>query len=248
VGEPLFRFDAVGLRVDEVVVLSNVTAVIPDDGVTVLAGPSGAGKSTVLRLCNRLAVPTSGSVLFRGDDVADLDPLHLRRRVGMVFQRPTLFAGSVRDNLRVALPDGDDATFADALARAGLGAEFLGRTGDDLSGGEAQRACLARTLVTRPEVLLMDEPTSALDPANTRRLEGLARDLAADGVAVLWVSHDLEQVDRVADRTIVLVAGRMASAAEAEAFLEDTYGEAASAGRGSRRSPSPGGAGMGGAP
>ncbi len=73
----------------------------------------------------------------------------------------------------------------------------------------------------------MDEPTSALDPANTRRLEGLARDLANDGVAVVWVSHDLEQVGRIADQTIVLTAGRVASDIEAAAFLEDTYGEAA---------------------
>ncbi len=113
--EPLFRFDAVGLRIDDVVVLAHVTATIPDRGVTVLAGPSGAGKSTVLRLCNRLAVPTEGTVSFRGSDIAGLDPLTLRRRVGMVFQRPTLFAGTVRDNLLVARPEGDEQVFVAAL-------------------------------------------------------------------------------------------------------------------------------------
>jgi ABC-type transport system involved in cytochrome c biogenesis ATPase subunit len=138
-----------------------------------------------------LEVPTEGTVRFRGDDLAALDPLALRRRVGMVFQRPTLFPGTVADNLAVAEPAiGEDAA-ADALHRAGLDRSFLTRTADDLSGGEAQRACLARTLVTEPEVLLMDEPTSALDADSTHVLEHVSGvDLADGGVPVLWVTHD----------------------------------------------------------
>jgi putative ABC transport system ATP-binding protein len=178
--------------------------------VTVVAGPSGAGKSTLLRLCNRLEVPTTGCVRFRGDDVATLDPLRLRRRVGMVFQRPTPFAGTVRDNLVVAEPELSDETAADALERAELDLSFLDRPGHELSGGEAQRLCLARTLVTGPEVLLMDEPTSALDPRATRALERLARALADDDVPVIWVTHDLAQMRRLADRVMVLVGGRIA--------------------------------------
>lgn len=208
----LFAFDRVVVEADGRRILDDVVAEVPDHGVTALAGPSGSGKSTLLRLCNRLEVPTSGRVLFRGDDVAGLDPLRLRRRVGMVFQRPTLFPGSVRENLAVAAPEADDARQAEVLERVGLPAAFLDRVGDELSGGEAQRACLARTLVTEPEVLLMDEVTSALDAASGAVLERLARGLADSGVPVLWVSHDEHQLARVADARIVLDLGRVVAA------------------------------------
>ncbi|MEY2464677.1 MAG: UDP-glucose/iron transport system ATP-binding protein [Acidimicrobiaceae bacterium] len=204
-----FDLERVTVVLSGTCILDEITTEVPSDGVTVLKGPSGAGKSTLLRLCNRLEVPTSGTIRFKGDDIAGLDPLRLRRRVGMVFQRPTLFPGTIRDNLRVALPDGTDDTFVDALDRAGLAAAFLDRTGDELSGGEAQRACLARTLVTSPEVLLMDEPTSALDDANTRLLERHTCSLTRDGVTVLWVTHDLAQADRIADHALTLDKGRL---------------------------------------
>jgi putative ABC transport system ATP-binding protein len=200
-------------------ILDRVSAVVPSSGITVLAGPSGAGKTTLLRLCNRLEVPTGGRVLFHGQDVAGLDPLVHRRRVGMVFQRPTLFPGTIRDNLAVADPSADDDRFAAVLEQAAIDASFLDRVGDDLSGGEAQRACIARALLTDPEVLLMDEPTSALDPDARESIEDLGRVLADGGLALLWVSHDLDQVRRVADRTIVLVQGRVASPPDADAFL-----------------------------
>ncbi len=216
---PLFELTDVVVGVDGTVRLGPITLEVPDDGVTVLAGPSGAGKSTLLRLCNRLEVPTSGRIRFRGADLDDVDPLALRRQVGMVFQQPILFPGTVEDNLRVADPQAEAAALVVAMERAGLDRSFLTRVGDDLSGGEAQRACLARTLLTDPEALLLDEPTSALDPAATRQLERLARSLATDGVPMLWVSHDLEQVQRVADRTIVLLVGRVASPADAAAYL-----------------------------
>ena len=154
-------------------------------------------------------VPTSGRVLFRGDDVAGLDPLALRRRVGMVFQRPTPFAGTVRENLRVALAEGTDERFGEALAQAALDETFLDRDATRLSGGEAQRMCLARTLVTGPEVLLMDEPTSALDEDTGRELERLACERAKEGLPVLWVTHDRAQVDRIADHVLRMEAGRV---------------------------------------
>ena len=162
-------------------VLDRVDAEIPAAGITVVVGPSGSGKSTLLRLCNRLVAPTAGRVLFRGQDLAELEPLGHRRRVGMVFQQPTPFGGSVRDNLRVASADAGEELMVRALERAHLSRAFLDRPAGELSGGESQRACLARTLVTGPEVLLMDEPTSALDEAASGALEALARELADDG-------------------------------------------------------------------
>ena len=206
---PALELDDVSVVLNGVCILDRVTTEVPSGGVTVVTGPSGAGKSTLLRLCNRLEVPTSGVVRFNGDDVATTDPLWLRRQVGMVFQRPTLFAGTVRDNLRVARPDGSDEAYVEALQRAGLGVLFLDRDGGELSGGEAQRACLARTLVTAPEVLLMDEPTSALDDANTRLLERHTCSLTEHGVTVLWVTHDLAQAERIADHSIALEGGRL---------------------------------------
>lgn len=205
----LFAFEGVRLVVDDATVLDGVDARLPEEGLTAIVGPSGSGKSTLLRLCNRLEVPTEGRVRFRGEDVAALDPLALRRRVGMVFQRPTLFPGTVADNLAVARPGLSEDEAGDALHRAGLDRSFLARAGDDLSGGEAQRACLARTLVTEPEVLLMDEPTSALDDDSTHVLERLGRDLADAGIPVLWVTHDLQQVDRIADRRVRVERGRV---------------------------------------
>ena len=207
----LFSFEDVVVEVGSARILDGVTAAVPATGVTCLVGRSGSGKSTLLRLCNRLEVATAGVVRFHGDDVLALDPLEHRRRVGMVFQRPTPFPGTVRDNLLVARPDADDGALVHALERAALGSAFLDRVADELSGGEAQRVCLARTLVTEPEVLLMDEPTSALDEEATRVLEELACGLAcsAEAVPVLWVTHDRNQVDRIADGRLVVEDGRV---------------------------------------
>ncbi|MCU1353869.1 MAG: phosphate-transport ATP-binding protein transporter pstB [Acidimicrobiales bacterium] len=217
---PLFELDHVVVSIDDGSRILDVEHLaVPHDGITVLAGPSGAGKSTLLRLCNRLEVPTSGTIRYRGDDIGALDPLKHRRSVGMVFQRPTLFGGTVRANLAVARPDADDAVFIAALERAGLAGSFLSRIGDDLSGGEAQRACLARTLLTQPRVLLLDEPTSSLDQVASERLERSVRALADDGVGVIWVSHDLAQVRRISDRVVVLDRGRVVTGEAAARWL-----------------------------
>lgn len=206
---PLFEFRAVHVEMAGVAVLAGVDAAVHPDGVTAVVGPSGSGKSTLLRLCNRLEAPTRGRVLFHGTDLAALDPLAHRRRVGMVFQRPTPFPGTVRDNLRVGAPDAPEDVMRATLDRVHLPAALLDRPADDLSGGESQRACLARALIVGPEVLLMDEPTSALDGAAAAALERLARELVDAGVPVLWVSHDSAQVARIADRVLEMAAGRV---------------------------------------
>jgi putative ABC transport system ATP-binding protein len=207
--EPLFHFDDVSLHYGHVVVLDHVCAEVPAQGITAVVGPSGAGKSSLLRLCNRLEVPTTGHVLHRGRDLADLDPLELRRQVGMVFQTPALFGGTVDDNLAVAAADSRRDERLRALDLAAIGRDFLTRQADSLSGGEAQRVCLARTLLTAPEALLLDEPTSALDEGPKRSFEQTTRRLADGGIPVLWVSHELEQVRRVADHVLHLREGRI---------------------------------------
>lgn len=223
----LFAFEGVGLERDGTQVLAEVDLEVPDTGITVFVGASGAGKSTLLRCCNRLEVPTTGCVRFRGDDLATLDPLAHRRRAAMVFQAPATFPGSVAANLRAVAPDLSDDACAELLDRVGLDRGLLDRRADALSGGEAQRMVLARALTTRPEVLLADEPTSALDGTATRRLEELARTLAEDGMPVLWVSHDLDQVRRLADHLVVLRAGRVTWAGPAAEWDPEAHAEMA---------------------
>jgi UDP-glucose/iron transport system ATP-binding protein len=232
-GEPLFAFESVSLAAPGGRWrLHGATGRIEARGVTTLVGPSGSGKSTLLRCCNRLELPSGGVVRFRGIDVAELDPLQLRRDVAMVFQKPTPFPGTCRENLLVADPELDDRGAGDLLARVQLSPEFLDRNATQLSGGEAQRLCLARALAAKPEVVLMDEVTSSLDPAARIALEELARKLAIDGVPVVWVTHDLAQVRRLADHVLVVVAGRIVHSAplanlmdnpppEARAFLKE---------------------------
>ena len=184
---------------------------MPTGGITVISGPSGSGKSTLLRLCNRLEVPTGGIVCFEDRDVATLDAVALRRRVGMVFQRPTPFPGTGMDNLLVAAALTRHEAFGLA-DRVGLDRDMLDRDATTLSGGEAQRLCLARTLATGCTVLLADECTSALDPQATAVLEALARTLADGGTTVLWVTHDRAQEARLADHRLVLDRGSIVAA------------------------------------
>ncbi len=207
-----FEFERLTVRRAGRAILDQLTARLPAAGITVVSGPSGAGKTTLLRLCNRLDVPDRGRISYRGQPLDGLDPLILRRRVGMVFQRPAPFPGSVADNLRVARSGAGPAMMAAALERVALDPGLLGQEARTLSGGELQRMCLARTLVTEPETLLLDEPTSALDQQPKRVFERTARDLAGQGITIVWVTHDDAQAGRVADRIFHLHGGRLTGA------------------------------------
>ena len=178
--------------------------------MTAVVGPSGAGKSTLLRALNRLIEPTAGEVYLDGRPTSRMDPLELRRRVGMVFQLPALFGETVEEaTLYGARLAGKEADASRLLETAGLDASFAGRDPGALSVGEQQRVSIARALALEPEALLMDEPTSALDEAARRRIEELVRELNDSlGLTIVVVSHDLDQVSRVADRVVVLVDGR----------------------------------------
>jgi len=204
-----FEFDRVTVVRAGRRVLDEVTARIPGAGITVVSGPSGAGKTTLLRLCNRLEVPDTGRVCYRGQPLVELDPLALRRRVGMVFQRPTPFPGTVADNLAVARPDAGTGELGTALERVALDPGLLGQEARTLSGGELQRMCLARTLVTQPETLLLDEPTSALDAQPKQVFEAAARHLAAQSITIIWVTHDNAQARRIADQVYQLRGGHL---------------------------------------
>ena len=209
---PLFRLEGVEAVRDGRRVLGPIDLAIPSGGPIVVAGPSGSGKSSLLRLLNRLDAPSAGSIELDGMDLASIDPMLLRRRVAMVFQRPVVFEGTVLENLREGAADLTEDDARRLLGRVGLDGALLDRPARDLSGGEAQRMALARSLTTDPEVVLFDEPTSSLDPTNAARIEQLARSLQGDGVPVIWVTHDLGQLERLATWVVVVIGGAIAQA------------------------------------
>jgi ABC-type methionine transport system ATPase subunit len=204
------EISGLGYTVGGVEILKSVDAGIPDGEITAVVGPSGAGKSTLLRAINRLIEPSSGEVYLDGEPTSAVDPSELRRKVGMVFQVPALFGESVEEAvLYGARLSGKDADPRRLLGMVGLDASLAGRDPQSLSVGQQQRITMARALALEPEALLLDEPTSALDEAARSRIEDLVRDLNARlGLTMVFVSHDLAQVERVADRVVVLADGR----------------------------------------
>ncbi|MBS2539706.1 ATP-binding cassette domain-containing protein [Catenulispora sp. NF23] len=205
------RFDLreVCVRRDGHLIIDRVTATIAPGRCTALVGPSGAGKTTLLRLFNRLDDPSTGTVLLDGAPLETLDVLALRRRVGLVGQRPVLVTASVREELRVGAPQLTDGEALGLLKRVGLPEEFHERPTEGLSGGEGQRVCLARTLAVGPEVLLLDEPTSALDPEAAAAVEDTLCGLMGGGLTAILVSHSAAQVQRMADDALVLRKGQL---------------------------------------
>lgn len=211
-----FALEGVSVRRGDALVLDDVTCRIGPGMATALVGASGAGKSTMLRLLNRLEVPAAGVVRLHGEPLPSLDVLQLRRRVGLVGQQPVLLTDTVLEDLRVGRPDLTADHAGALLQRVHLPAEMLTRGTEGLSGGEAQRVCLARALAVGPEVLLLDEPTSALDAASAQVVEQTIQDLIAGGLTVVLVSHDSAQARRIADQAIVLDAGQLAEQGPAE--------------------------------
>lgn len=204
-----FLLDRVTVARGPIRLVDEVSAYLPAARCTAVVGPSGAGKSTLLRLLNRLAEPTTGHILLDGVRLAELDVLALRRRVGLVAQQPILLTDRVADDIRLARPELAGSRVARLLALVGLPADFGERRTAELSGGEAQRVCLARALAVEPDVLMLDEPTSALDGPNVALVADLARDHIAHGGTVLLVSHDLAVVREIADKVLVLDHGRL---------------------------------------
>ncbi|MEM1332742.1 MAG: ATP-binding cassette domain-containing protein [Actinomycetota bacterium] len=206
-----FELEAVDAGPAEAPILRQISLSVPCDGILAVAGPSGSGKSTLLRLLNRLDDPVSGRVLLEDRDLRDWDPAELRRRVGMVFQKPPVFEGTVLDNFQVADADVTEDRARHVLQHVALSPDLLDRPASRLSGGEAQRMCIARALLTEPDVLLADEPTAALDGAARHAVEDLGLEVARDGVPIVWITHDTDQLRRLADHALVLIDGSVAA-------------------------------------
>jgi len=200
--------------VDGEALVEDVSMEVGAEEVFVVFGPSGSGKTTLLRLLNRLDEPTRGTVLLDGTDYRDLEPRTLRRRVGWVPQQPTLIDGTVAENVAWGPTLRDepvDENRLDALLdRLGL-TGFADRTADRLSGGEAQRVAIARTLFNDPDIVLLDEPASSLDAEAADRVESLLADvMQAYSLTAVLVTHDADRAQRLGRRGVRLEEGRVA--------------------------------------
>ncbi len=223
--EPVFVVEDLWAYYDGKPAIKGVSLKIPEKRVTAIMGPSGCGKTTFIRCLNRLHELTPGAtvkgrILLRGKDILKTDPVIVRRKVGMVFQRPNPFPTmSIYDNvlagyklLGIRLPkEKADQIVEEALKKAALWDEVkdsLHKKGTYLSGGQQQRLCIARALAVKPEVLLMDEPTSALDPKSTAKIEELIVELKSS-VTIVIVTHNTAQAGRVSDYTAFFFLGEL---------------------------------------
>jgi len=211
--DPILRTGHLGRVVKEKVLVEDATFEVQAGEVLAIVGPSGSGKSSLLRLLNRLDEPTSGTVYIEGIDYRQIAPRELRRKLGLVNQRPYLFPGTVEQNLRFGPQQRGETLSQDSteqlLALVGLKG-YARRNVANLSGGEAQRVSVARTLANSPLVLLLDEPTSALDETSKLEVESSIQRIVRDhGLTCVLVTHDTAQATRLAERALVLEAGHV---------------------------------------
>jgi len=207
------RAEELSYEVGDERILDGVSLDVASGETVAIVGPSGAGKSSLLRLLNRLDEPTGGTVYLDGTDYRTIPPERLRKRVGLVPQNPALREGTVRENVtigpRLRGETVSEVRLTELLTAVDL-AGYADREASDLSGGEAQRVAIARTVVNDPEVILLDEPTASLDSAAEAEIERLLSDLLASGdrTAIL-VTHDDRQAERLADRVARMRDGRI---------------------------------------
>ncbi|MFQ6045005.1 MAG: phosphate ABC transporter ATP-binding protein PstB [Gemmatimonadales bacterium] len=229
-GAPVLETRDLTIRYGTNEAIRRVCFTIPERKITAIIGPSGCGKSTLIRHFNRMndfipGVTMDGRVLYRGADLYDpeVDPVEVRRRIGMVFQKPNPFPKTVFKNVSwgpiINGFRGDVRGLVEmSLQRAALWDEVKDRLGESalsLSGGQQQRLCIARALALEPEVLLMDEPASALDPVSTSRIEDLLFELR-ERYTIVIVTHNMQQAARVSDFTAFLDAGRLVEFGETD--------------------------------
>jgi putative ABC transport system ATP-binding protein len=212
---PILNARNLSREVEGISLVHNISLEIIQGEIVAIVGPSGSGKSSLLRLLNRLDEPTSGTVIFKGKDYRSYPPSELRRKIGMVMQQPNLFPGTVIDNLRFGPAQRGDHLPAEEVEQhldlVNLH-NYAQRDVSTLSGGEAQRVSLARTIANMPEVLLLDEPTSALDSDSKKSIEDLILTiLERHQLTAVLVTHDQAQARRMADRTLSMKEGQITS-------------------------------------
>ena len=217
--EKVFELKGVGVLYGGVSAVKDISMDVHRNDVTALIGPSGCGKSTLLRCLNRMndLIPTAevqGELLYHGEDLygPSVDPVQVRKLIGMVFQKPNPFPKSIYDNVAfgpriLGRKENLDQTVEEALKGAALWDEVKDRLDDNafgLSGGQQQRLCIARCIAVQPDTILMDEPCSALDPISTGKIEDLMIELKKE-FSIVIVTHNMQQAARVSDRTAFLM-------------------------------------------
>jgi putative ABC transport system ATP-binding protein len=192
-------------------ILADLNMKVYKGELVTIMGASGSGKSTLLRLINRLSEADSGIILLNGKDIREYDPIELRKKVGMVFQMPVVFQGSVMDNFTfVRRLHGKDADIETLAKDTGIPEDLMDSDAAQLSAGEKQRVCIARALLNQPEILLLDEPTSALDLKSAVRIEEMLLRLRRErNLTMLWVTHEREQAERIGGRKLILKDGKL---------------------------------------
>jgi phosphate transport system ATP-binding protein len=231
--ETVLTTESLGVLYGDTSAVEDITLGVPRNRVVAFIGPSGCGKSTLLRAFNRMndlipAARVVGHVFYRGKNLydPDVDPVEVRRRIGMVFQKPNPFPKSIYDNVAFGLRiNGYQGSIEDrveeSLKSAALWDEVKHRLRESalgLSGGQQQRLCIARALAVQPEILLMDEPASALDPIATSRIEDLIDELKQNYTIVI-VTHNMQQAARVSDYTAFLYLGKLIEYGETEGLF-----------------------------
>jgi len=187
---------------------------IPEAKITCIIGESGSGKTTLLRLLNNLISPDEGSIFYKGRNIEDIDPIQLRREVVMLPQNPTVFSGSVKDNLLIGLEfagkdEAGDEVLSEVLSMAQLD-KALSAIASELSGGEKQRLALARIMLLEPEVILLDEPTSALDEGTEERvIESVVEFAKRKAGTLIMVVHSKSIAQRFADVAVTIQGGEV---------------------------------------
>jgi len=219
----VLRAEHLGRTVRDKILVEDVNFELQKGGVLAITGSSGSGKTSLLRLLNRLDEPTSGTVLVEGADYHNIEARELRRKLGMVTQRPYLFPGSVADNLRFGPAQRGEIlpleTIEELLTQVGL-KDYSRRDVANLSGGEAQRVSVARALANSPLALLLDEPTAALDEAAKLEVESAIQKVMRDqGLTCIVVTHDIAQAARLAEQALVVEHGRIVRAGPAGEVL-----------------------------
>lgn len=212
------EFQNVFYKADEKVILNNISFdLVAGDYVSVI-GPSGSGKSTFLKLCCHLLSPTEGIIKLNGMDLMTEDPIEIRKRVSYCFQIPILFGDTVEENLTFPYSLRNQKLDMDKINLLfnlfGMNKSYFTRSVQNLSGGEKQRLALIRTLLFRPEVLLLDEVTSALDTENARIVEEAILGLNREGITILWVTHNLSQSRKYANKLLTFENGQISSLEE----------------------------------
>ncbi len=223
------RIDNLNLSLSGRLILKQISFGVPAPGMTCVIGPSGAGKSSLLRCLNLLHRSWTGTVQINGISIRDWPkgPENLRRHIGLIGQKPVVFPGSIKKNLVFGLAHGEKRRLSreqiqHTLTQAALWPEVDGRldaSASDLSLGQQQRLCIARTLILNPKLIMLDEPTSSLDPHSRQTVERTLSALAQK-MAVICVTHDLEQAKRLADQVVFLCEGRLIESGRAESFFQ----------------------------